>query len=87
MYQRQLSILGHKLDALALSNPEAKKALEAVEPPKAARVNQAIMDLDFANHPDSGESYIVYPVSNLKAWFRQFSEWTSRSSQTLKSIL
>ncbi len=85
MYQRQLFDLGRKLDSMS-QDPRAKKAKFAVEPMKGSRVNDAIKDLDFADHPDGG-SAIVYPVRNLQGWYKNFSEWTFRSSELIKSIL
>lgn len=87
MYQKQLSDLGRKLEALSLTDPKAVQAELTVEPPRSARVDQAIRDIDFADHPETGVSAIVYPAANLKGWFKQFSDWTSRSGRILRSIL
>lgn len=83
MYQKQLYVLGRKLDA---SDPKAMKAKGAVEPPKGARIDRAIGAIDFASYPGTGEDYIIYLESALEAWYGRFSQWTARSSKLLRSL-
>ena len=83
-YQSQLWELGRKLEAIG--TPAAMRAKAAVDPPREARVNRAIGDIDFALHPETGQDHIMYPEAKLRAWFSKFSEWTAKSSKLLKSI-
>ena len=85
LYQKQLFDLGQKLKAI--NTPEAKAARAATEPPKSARINQAIKTIDFAMHPDTGQDHIIYPESTLEAWQTRFSAWATKSSGLLKSLL
>lgn len=87
LYQKQLYDLGRKLNSLALVFPEAKQAKFAVEPPRDARVNKAIGTIDFAQNPETGEDHIVYPEGLLKGWYKEFSDWTIKSSKLIKSFL
>lgn len=88
-YQDQLYDLGQKLDVLSLvSDPGViKKARFVIEPPKGARIDQAINDIEFAPHPDMGQNQIIYPKANIDGWYSKFSDWTSKSSKLLKSLL
>lgn len=79
LYQRQLFDLGRKLGSKSA-------AKFAVEPPRGARVNQAIRDIEFADD-DTGQSSIIYPESNLTSWYQDFMKWTVKAGETLRSLL
>lgn len=84
LFQARLWELGRKLDAIG--TPGAAKAKATIEPPRPARVDQAISEIDFAPHPKTRQDHIIYPEARLKAWYPKFSDWLNKSAKTLKSI-
>lgn len=83
LYQKQLWEIGRELRNF----PELREAKIAIEPPRNARIDKAIDDLEFVPNPNTGQEHIVYSRSNLENWYKNFSNWSNESYKVLSSIL
>lgn len=58
-----------------------------IDPPRGARIEDAIQSLKFYDHPQLGRSQIAYPIKNLQQWQGKFSSWVESAIQGVTRIL
>lgn len=87
--RRLLDILSD-IEDLGSDHPDLKEytseAVGYVEPPKGARIEDAIKGPKFIDHPSTGGSEIAYSERNLKGWDQRFSRWVDSSIRGIDSL-
>lgn len=58
-----------------------------IDPPRGARIEDAIRNPKFYDHPQLGSSQIAYPIKNLQQWQGKFSSWVESAIQGMTQIL
>lgn len=64
-----------------------KEAGPYLDPPRGARIEDAISNPKFHDHPRLGRSQIAYPKEDLEQWFGKFSTWVDTALRGLSKII
>jgi len=58
-----------------------------LDPPRGARIEDAIQHPSFYDHPKYGKSHIAYPIRDLTEWNKKFSKWAEDAIRGLSKVI